>query len=85
MDLLSIMKNYENFKELRKKELAYKSALKRKLTEIKEAMEELEKLLPKTHPHETQAEKAKLISKAKTRYDLESEIEDIQRKLAMLE
>lgn len=84
MEMLSIMKRYQKYKELRKQELALKSMLKRKIAEINEEITIIDRTLPRMK-EKTEEEKTKSIVAVKKRSDLESEIEEIKRKIQRLQ
>ena len=83
MGLLSTTKRYQKYKKLRKQELALKTLLKRALSEIHEELRNFNSLLPETK-HST-SEKFEISKGQKKREDLESEIDDIKRKIAELQ
>lgn len=85
IEILSIMKRYQKFKELRKQELALKGILRRKISEFAEEIKIIDKVLPKAHVERTEEEKEKVVVNAKKRRDLEAEINDIKRKIERLQ
>lgn len=85
MEILNVMKRYQKYKELRKQELALKSILRRKIIEVQEEIRLLDKILPKVHIEKTEEETAKITSHVVKRRDLESEIEEIKRKIERLQ
>lgn len=85
MEMLSIMKRYQKYKELRKQELALKSILRRKILEINEEMRLIDRLLPKTKTERIEEDTAKLATRSVKRRDLEAEIEEIKRKIERLQ
>jgi hypothetical protein len=94
MSLLRIAKTVKNYKDSRAKEIDLKSALLRKMKELKVAMGQLNKTLPKpkmpeilkgNYPeteHKSVSRKGK--SKEKSS-DLEEQLSEIQRKLNQLQ
>jgi len=80
LNILSILKRYRN---CRNEEIAIRVLLRTKIEEAKESIEVLEKMLPKPSIKENERglpeEKIE-----KDRYTLESEIEEIKRKLEKL-
>ena len=86
LDLISLIKRLENYKSIRSEELLLKIALKNKIEELKNLIALLEKLLPKTsfaeekYPPETKENK----KERKKKLSLEEEVEEIRRKIAML-
>jgi hypothetical protein len=85
IEVLTIMKRYQAYKQLRKKELILKSALKRKVTELNEELKILDRALPSVHTAAQTKEKVNAQIPIKKRSDLESEIIDIKRKLERLQ
>jgi CO dehydrogenase/acetyl-CoA synthase alpha subunit len=81
MELLSGLKHFQNFKEIRKKEFAVKALLKKASTSLKKEL----KILDENLPH-VQFEKAEieLPEEIQSRQSLDSEIEDLKRKIAEL-
>jgi hypothetical protein len=83
LNMLSFLKNFQNFKELRKEEFNLKIALKIKVEELKKHLNIFEKTLPKT--------KIKIIEepikekKTNKKLSLEEEIAYIRKKLAELQ
>lgn len=85
MEILSIMKRYQKYKDLRKQELALKSMLRRKVLEINEELRLLDRLLPRTRIEKIEVDTAKLATRSVKRRDLEAEIEEIKRKIERLQ
>lgn len=85
MEILSIMKRYQKYKELRKQELALKSILRRKINEINEEVRLLDKTLPRATKEKREEETLSIVGKVVKRRDLESEIEEIKRKIQRLQ
>ena len=96
MSILNLKKRYISHRELRKKELLLKIELKKKIEEAIAHLAFLEKLLPHTRLQEEEEQKlkkeiAKSVDKAeeikenKKIPSIESELEEIQRKLAALQ
>lgn len=83
--ILTIMKRYQAYKQLRKKELMLKGALKRKITEMHEELKILDRALPSVRHTNPEKDKAKALATGKKRSDLESEIIDIKHKLERLQ
>ena len=86
MEILSIVRRYQKYKQYRKEELALKSIFRKKILEVNEEFKIIERLMPRTHVEQRieQANKNLEIS-AKKKYDLEAEIEEIRRKLESLQ
>ena len=93
LDLLSMMRRHQTYEELRKTELSLKVKLKKQVEEAQSAIEQFKKLLPKTkliqeeEKEITVPEMPKSIPKkpeSKKRPTLDTEVEDIRRKLASL-
>ena len=83
MEALTSLKNYQNYKKLRKQELAVKKILKSKMNDINNEIENVDLLLPKT---KSEVFKPVEISKSSKRHkDIEVEIEAIRRKIAELQ
>jgi hypothetical protein len=82
MELLTILKKIKAYKKLRKEEFALKKILKRKVDELKNILKNLNKILPETKKDKFRA--ARINHSPKKRKDLESEIENIKRKIAEL-
>ena len=81
--LLDTIKRSQNYKELRKEELAAKILLKKKALEAIDQIKVLKKVLPKTHTQEKE-EPEKRTNKER-RQDLELEIDEILRKIERLQ
>ena len=79
-----IMKRYQRYKELRKQELALKGILRRKITEIMEEIKIADRVLPHVKAEKTEEERITNFP-VKKRRDLETEIEDIKRKILRLQ
>jgi len=84
MEILRITKRYEEFVKLRKLELNLKSSLRKKIKEVKEDIEILNSFLPTVKKKNYELANAKK-NYPKPRKDLESEIAEIQQKLAELQ
>lgn len=87
MEILTILKRYQKYKKLRAEEHAYKLLFRKKAREINEQVDALYKMLPhlpKPQKIEEQVERPKAIIPQKKRDDLEIEIEEIKRKLQLL-
>lgn len=82
--LLNTIKNIRNYNSLRNEELAVKILLRRKLSEIEEALKVLDKVMPKLKDSEDAEGDDKKKTSVKKRMDLESEIEEIRRKIDRL-
>jgi len=85
MEMLTIMKRYQKFKELRKQELALKSILKRKIMEMNEEIKIADRVLPKAKTERTDEEKERVMLAVKGRRTFESEIDEIKRKIERLQ
>ncbi|HLC72014.1 MAG TPA: hypothetical protein VJH37_00360 [Candidatus Nanoarchaeia archaeon] len=90
LDVISLIKRYESFKAFRAEELLLKIALKSKIAEAKDSLALFEKLLPKpaivpkTVKHESH-EYSHHEAAHKKKQTLETEVEEIRRKLASLQ
>mgnify|MGYP001560222481 CR=1 FL=1 len=84
MEVLNIMKRYQNLKDLRKKELMFKTALRRKVLELNEQIKIIDAALPKTKVRHGEEDRIKMVANSKRRSDLETEIDSIRRKLEFL-
>jgi len=93
LSLLSIQKNLKQYKELRKQELDLRLDLKKKVQETKNALDDLEKNIPITKLLETERRVKKIEAAAKPTEKteeevmttgLESEIRDVQKRLAQI-
>ena len=82
MRLLIILKKIEKYKKLRKEEFALKRILKRNIKEASSILSNLENILPEVKQEKFRP--LKIYKTSKKRRDLESEIEDIKRKIAEL-
>jgi hypothetical protein len=80
MEILTILKKIKAYKRIRKEEFALKRILKRKVDELKNILKNLNKILPETKKDKFRA--AKINHSPKKRKDLESEIEEIKRKIS---
>ena len=85
MEILTIIKRYQKYKELRKKELSLKGMLRRAITELEEHVKILDSALPKIKLQHTEEEKFKVVESAKKRNDLETEILEIQQQISRLQ
>lgn len=91
LNIISLMKRYESYKELRSQELLLKIALKTKLAEAADSLALFDKLLPKPaivpkavkHAFNATAEHTSTLHKKKQ--TLEAEVDEIRRKLAALQ
>ncbi|MEM3074396.1 MAG: hypothetical protein QW727_00410 [Candidatus Pacearchaeota archaeon] len=83
-NLLRIMKDIENFKELRKNELLYKIKIRKNLLEIKDNIIKILNEIPKTNKTK-EIEKINNVKskekKIKKTFGIEEELAEIQRKL----
>lgn len=100
LELISIIKHLNQHKSLRNEELALKIAVKGKMDEIKEKIRLFEKLLPKTTFKDKVLEEKRIVhearklkipemqeaikTKKKDEFDIEWELNEIQKKLARL-
>ena len=82
MEMLTILKKIKAYKKLRKEEFALKKILKKKIEEARETLKNLEKILPETKQNKFRA--ARIDKTPRKRKDLESEIEEIKRKISEL-
>lgn len=82
MEVLTSLKKYNNYKKLRKEELALKSLLKKVILEMKKEMETITQYVPNIKVKELSAETIKTVPGK--RDSLEQEIQDIRKKIAML-
>ncbi len=85
IELLSIIKRYQKFKDLRKKELSLKALLRRTITELNEEIKIIDASLPKIKEQKTEEESFKMLNTAKKRKDIETEILEIKRQLEKLQ
>lgn len=86
MEILTIMKRYHQFGKLRSTEIMLKNALRRKLGEINEEMQIIDRILPNAPKQEkTMLKKISSMAISKKRRDLEIEIDEIKRKLERLQ
>lgn len=79
---LTILKKIDIYKKLRKEEFALKRILKRNIKEASSILSNLENILPEVKQEKFKP--LKIYKTSKKRRDLESEIEDIKRKIAEL-
>jgi hypothetical protein len=85
INFLNMVKRIQSFGKYRKAELTAKTALKRKMKELREEMTELKRLLPKSHMPEVEKKEIEKESFEKTKkIKLEDELRDIKEKLARL-
>lgn len=85
LELLSFLKRLENYKSLRKDELILRLVLKKKISELNEALSVLDKMLPRDMPPNPEKKKEKKEESIdKGVLSLEQEIEVIRRKLERL-
>lgn len=100
LGLLSVIKHLDKYKSLRNEELNLKIAIKGKIDELKEKIRIFEKLLPKTKYKDKVAEEKRIAHEAKTlklpemheivkakkkeEFDIEWELNEIQKKLSRL-
>lgn len=84
LELISVIKALENYKKQRNEELILKISLKNRLSELKSALEVLDKILPK--PTITPAKETIIkFDEPRKKLSLEQEAEEIKRKLLMLQ
>lgn len=79
VSLLTIMQQYEEYKTLRKEELFLKIELKKEISELKEFLDTLAKILPESKLEEEQAEKERI------QRELAEKIESVVEKSKMRE
>lgn len=86
LGLLSIVKRVRNFNKLRQEELVLRLAVKKRVSEIKECLELLDKLLPhdKLAGLKKEAKAKEGASGEKGEISLEQELEMIRRRLENL-
>ena len=82
MEILTILKKIKAYKKLRREEFALKKILKEKIEEAREMLKNLEKILPETKKNKFRA--VRIDKTPRKRKDLESEIEEIKRKISEL-
>lgn len=90
LNIISLMKRYEAYKELRLQELLLKIALKTRLAEARNTLMLFDKLLPKPAIvpkaiKHSDAGYASTIAAHKKKQTLETEVDEIRRKLAALQ
>lgn len=83
MEILNILKRYQQFLKLRKKEFALKNKLKTAISAVKTEMKNLDSFLPKDHYKKMEKEKVERKNNKK-RQSIEDEIDEIKQKLASL-
>jgi len=93
LSIVSIQKNLKQYKEIRKQELDLRLELKKKVQETKKALDDLEKNLPITKllEKEMRVKKIEAVAKPAEKAEkevmatgLESEIRNIQKRLAQI-
>lgn len=84
METLSILKRYQKYKELRRQELALKNLLRKKITEIQEEIKIVDRSMPHMPVERSNEDKEKMVLTAKKKRDIESEIDEIKRKIDRL-
>ena len=83
LEILELMKGYQEYGKARKEGFVLKVALKSKIGEILDALREMEKVLPRVEHKKT--EKEEVVEKAEEKdITLEEEIEKIRKKLEEL-
>ncbi|MBI5804116.1 hypothetical protein HY450_02640 [Candidatus Pacearchaeota archaeon] len=82
LEILSMLKGHDSYKELRKEEFALKIALKTKIDEAFNSLNALQKTLPKTNESDEKSERTE--KQSKKRLTLQEEIYSIREKLAKL-
>ena len=85
IEILTITKRYQAFKQLRRREIMLKGALRRKVSELHEELKIIDRALPRMRHQPSELQKAKTGVIGKKRSDLESEINEIKRKLERLQ
>ena len=83
LEILNILKRYQIYKKLRKEEHALKTLLRKVIKEVREEIEKLDDLLPKTQDDLFRS--ADLSRPQKARKDLEEEIEEIKHRIDALQ
>tara|TARA_Y100000310_G_scaffold283662_1_gene305808 strand:- start:233 stop:550 length:318 start_codon:yes stop_codon:yes gene_type:complete len=82
MEILTILKKIHKYKKLRKQEFALKNILRKEMKIFQKTLKQLDDILPETKKIKSQV--FKINHSPKKRKDLESEIENIKRKIAEL-
>jgi len=82
VSLLNSVKHIQEYNRLRNEELAIKILLKKKLAEFDDGLKVLEKVMPKMAKEKEEEEVRK--DSVKKRMSLESELEEIRRKIEKL-
>jgi len=85
LEILNLIKSFNFYKELRKKELQLKIALRAKIENLMQSMENFEKLLPTTRYKPEVIRREKETEKKEDVSSLEGEIAFIRRKLEKLQ
>ncbi len=85
VDILNLVKKIQNYRHLRNQELAAKILLRKKIAEILDELKILDKTLPKPKELGNKEGKMKRRTGKERRQDLESEIEEIRRKIERLQ
>jgi len=80
MELLTVLRRYEKYKNLRTQELALKALLKKAILELKESVRGLNRNLPTIKADEFSF--VEISKERKKRDELEEEIAEIKRKIA---
>ena len=82
MELLNTLKQYQNYKKLRKDVLSLKSLLRRTIIELQDEVKKFDNLLPEIKRDKFKP--FKISTQQKKRRDLEEEINEIKRQITEL-
>jgi hypothetical protein len=85
MEILSILKKYQEYKKLRTQELSLKTALKRYIKLLNEEVEILDKALPHVKFERIREEPKVRASTENKNRSLEIQIDDLKRKIQNLQ
>lgn len=84
INMLNLAKKLENYQNLRKQELARKTALRTKLNELITGISNIEQFLPKTQMKELINKETEMLAETKKKSSIENELKEIREKLARL-
>ncbi len=84
MEILNIIRRYESMKKMRETEFKIKTSLKRKIKQVQDELKILDSFLPKTKFSSAEEIKTKQHHYTKKK-EIQSELEEIRKKLAELQ
>lgn len=84
LNLLEFLKNFKNYKNLRKRELILKSKLKKELASLRTETSMLQAHFPKEETEEIKIKSREKYKEKKYKESIETQLQEIKEKLAAL-